>query len=260
MADDQHDDIVIDQFTRQALPFAELPAHSEQDSLTLLLEIAGVSAGKQVLDVACGPGLVACAAARLAEHVTGIDLTPAMIAQAEQRQRQLRLTNLTWHIGTAAPLPFADSSFDVVLSRYAFHHMTHPADALAEMVRVCRPGHTVCVADVFTNSPEQRIAYDAVEKLRDPSHVQAIELGVLFEMFQSQGLENVRTGFYKVPVELDALLASSFPDPADVPRIREVFTRDLTENSLGVDTTEVDGKIHFSFPIVILAGRKLDCP
>jgi ubiquinone/menaquinone biosynthesis C-methylase UbiE len=82
---------IMDQFTRMAIPFAELPAHSTDDSIRLVREAAGIGPTDDVLDVACGPGLLACAFAVHARHVTGIDLTPAMIEQAQVLQGSKRL-------------------------------------------------------------------------------------------------------------------------------------------------------------------------
>ena len=98
-----------------------------------MLAAASVTPGMKVLDVACGPGIVACAVALQGALVTGVDLTPAMIAQARERQRSLKLDNIEWHVGDATRLPFADGEFDVVLTRYSFHHMPDPAAALREI-------------------------------------------------------------------------------------------------------------------------------
>ena len=76
----RHDRTIVEQFSQQAIPFAKKPGHS--DSMQMLIEMSGVSGEDQVLDVACGPGLVACAFAPHARQVTGIDITPAMIEQA----------------------------------------------------------------------------------------------------------------------------------------------------------------------------------
>jgi ubiquinone/menaquinone biosynthesis C-methylase UbiE len=79
--------LILDQFTRQAVPFAEMPAHSNEESVRLLIDMARLGPEDAVLDVACGPGLAACPLAEVARHVTGLDLTPAMIEQAQARQR-----------------------------------------------------------------------------------------------------------------------------------------------------------------------------
>src|SRR5215510_12609730 len=93
--------LILEQFTRQAVPFAEMPAHSNDEANRLLIDLATVGPDDTVLDVACGPGLVACSLAEVACHVTGIDLTPAMIEQAQARQQTKGLTNLTWCVGDA---------------------------------------------------------------------------------------------------------------------------------------------------------------
>src|SRR5207244_6303439 len=129
----------------------------------LLLAVSGAGPGDTVLDVACGPGLMACAFAKLARHITGIDLTPAMIEQAKAMQKVDGLTNLTWHIGDVLPLPFSAGSFSLVFTRYSFHHLLDPKSVLTEMVRVCAPGGRVVVVDVFMSSPEQAEAFNRHE-------------------------------------------------------------------------------------------------
>lgn len=80
-----HAQQVIDQFSRQAVYFAKLPGH--EAAMQLLLQMAGIAGSHAVLDVACGAGAVACAAARVARQVVGIDLTPAMIERARACRR-----------------------------------------------------------------------------------------------------------------------------------------------------------------------------
>src|SRR4051794_33217360 len=91
--------LILDQFTRQAVPFSQLPAQSNDESNRLLIDVAGIGPDDTVLDVACGPGLVACSLSEVAKHVTGVDITPAMIEQAKSRQQEKELTNLTWVVG-----------------------------------------------------------------------------------------------------------------------------------------------------------------
>jgi ubiquinone/menaquinone biosynthesis C-methylase UbiE len=227
--------LIVDQFTRQAVPFSEMPAHSnEEESVRLLIDTARIGPEDDVLDVACGPGLVACPLAEVARHVTGIDLTPAMIEQAQVRQRAKGLTNLTWLVGDAVPLPFLDATFSVVVTRYSFHHFLDPKAVLAEMVRVCRPGGQVAVIDVFTSNPDQAEAYNRVEKLRDPSHVRAMSQEELTALFHDARLQDVRTSLYKLGVPLEELLARSFPNSGDADRIRQTFEDDIGVDRLGV--------------------------
>ena len=82
----EHNKQILDQFTRQAVPFAAAPAISNEDSLRVLVHAVGVTAHDTVLDVACGPGLVACTLAAHAQQVTGVDLVPAMLEEAQKLQ------------------------------------------------------------------------------------------------------------------------------------------------------------------------------
>jgi SAM-dependent methyltransferase len=248
--------LIVDQFTRMAIPFAELPAHSAEDSILLVREAAGIST-VEVLDVACGPGLVACAFAVHARHVTGIDLTPAMIEQARVLQRSKGLANLTWSVGDVVSLPYPDNSFSVVFTRYSFHHLLAPKTALAEMVGSPNRGGRVVVADVYTTSPEQANAYDHMEKLRDPSHVRALGYDELEGLFRDENLELATTLSYKLDVGLEDILGASLTKRDAAETIRQIFADDLAQNRLGVGARMEGGQIHFSFPIVVLVGRKL---
>jgi ubiquinone/menaquinone biosynthesis C-methylase UbiE len=250
-----HDGTIIEQFTRQAVPFSRQQAHSRESFLNLLLEMSGVGPEDEVLDVACGPGLVACAFAARARHVTGIDLTPAMIARARQIQQERGLTNLTWQIGNVLPLPYPDAAFSLVVSRYSFHHFLDPRAVWAEMLRVCRPGGGVLVSDVCM-VPEKREFFDREEKLRDPSHTRSLTPAEFLGMAEALGLKDIRTRFVKSERHLETHLRASFPNPGDEDKIRRIFREDLERDALGLGAHLEDGEIHFAYPIIILAGRK----
>jgi ubiquinone/menaquinone biosynthesis C-methylase UbiE len=253
---DDHDAVTIEQFTKQAEPFASMPAHSDADIVRLIRAAARVGPASTVLDVACGPGLVALALAETVRHVTGLDLTPAMLDKARELQEQSGLVNLSWDLGRADALPYSDAALDAVLTRFSFHHLSDPPRALAEMVRVCRPGGRVVVCDVYTTTPEQAAEYDRLERLRDPSHVRALPLDELRALMPQAGLTDVGEGFARLAMGLEQLLAGSFPVPGGADEIRRAFAADLGRDRLGLGIREEQGQIHFSFPIVVLAGTR----
>ena len=74
----------------------------------------------------------------------------------------------------------------------------------------------------------------------------------------STGLLEIKTAFYKLEVDLEELLAASSPGPGNADRVRQLFQDDLGVNRLGVDAYRKEGRIHFFFPIVIVAGRKAE--
>lgn len=255
MSDSTHNALIVDQFTKQAIPFTNKPEHSNEDEFQLMYRLTQVSSQDTVLDVACGSGLVACAFAKVAKHVTGIDITPAMIERANLLELEKQLKNLTWQIGNVLPLPYSDASFSVIITRYSFHHFLNPQTVLSEMCRVCVAGGRVAVVDV-TPDPDKAVAYNYMEKLRDPSHARALLLTELQEMMHQAGLVNLETGSYSMEMELEKQLQASFPNPGDADKIRQLFLEDLTENRLGVGSYRQGDVIYFAYPVSILVGHK----
>ncbi|HCE44731.1 MAG TPA: methyltransferase type 11 [Lentisphaeria bacterium] len=249
-----HKSEIIDQFSKQAIPFARLAGH--RDGMQMILEFSGVNKNDIVLDVACGPGLVSCEFARTAKHVTGIDITQKMIAQAVNLQKEKNLGNLTWINSDAIPLPFPDESFTLVVSRYSFHHFPETRRNLEEMIRVCCRDGRILVADVSV--PEDKSeAYDRMERMRDPSHMHALAHDEFADMFMNSGLKGCRQASYQVDMELEAQLKASFPSPGDDARLRKMIADDIGFDRIGVNAREEDGKVIFTYPISIFMGEKL---
>jgi len=249
----EHNKRIVEQFSKQAIPFSEVPGH--RDFMQLLIQMSGVSSSDNVLDVACGPGLVACEFSKVADHVTGIDITAKMIERARCLQEEKQLTNMGWCVHDILPLPYSDNDFSIVLTRYSFHHFLKPVEVLAEMIRVCRPGGRVLVADVALPS-EKSATYDRLEKIRDPSHTHALTVPEFEALFAASGLGHIQRGSYKVELELEQQLKASFPDPGDEEKIREILRADLHEDKLGVGVHLQGNEIHYSVPIEVFVGRK----
>jgi len=110
-----------------------------------LVRFAGVKAGQRVLDVGSGTGPVAVTAARLGAKVTGSDLTPALLEHAAENAR-INGVEVEWREADAEQLPFADATYDVVLSQFGHMFAPRPEVAVAEMLRVLKPGGTIAFA------------------------------------------------------------------------------------------------------------------
>ena len=252
---DAHNSRILDQFTRQAAPFAQSQAIRNQEALNHIVALAQARADDTSLDVACGPGLLACAFAHVVRQAVGIDLTPAMLDQARQVQVEQELANVSWQEGDVTALPYPDAHFSIVSSRYVFHHLPNPLAVLKEMKRVCKPGGRVVLADMVP-SPERAAALNAEELLRDPSHVRALTESEFKELFSAAGLPEPVISYYRVESELDDLLSRSFPHPGDDDRIREMFEASLADNALDLNTRRENSHIIYSFPQAILVSTK----
>lgn len=250
-----HNQSIIDQFTRQAIPFSQKTQMSSDAAFKLMMDVCNVTPQDTVLDVACGPGLTACAAAAAAAHVTGIDLTPAMLERARTRQVEHGLTNLTWQLGDVYSLPFADDSFSLVITRFSFHHFLNPAAVLAEMTRVCVPGGRVMVWDSIPDA-DKADAYNQLEKLKDPSHARALTEQELLAIVNDAGLTNIKTAPFKLEFEVERQLAGMFPNPGDEAKIRRIYLDNLKTDTVGMGVHKRGEAIHFHYPTMIVVGIK----
>lgn len=119
------------------------------------------AATDQVLDVACGTGLVSAWFKGRVARVVGADITAAMFEQARERLDELVVT-------PAEQLPFPDNSFDIVICRQGTQFMDDAA-ALGEMVRVLRPGGRVCIINLCAYGDTDRAEYFEILRLRNPA-------------------------------------------------------------------------------------------
>ena len=124
-------------------PAAKLVAH------------AHVLPGQNLLDVGCGTGVVSVTAARLGAHVTGLDLTPALLEHARENSK-IAGVDVDWHQGDVEFLPFEPGTFDVVVSQFGHMFAPRPELAVSEMLRVLKPGGTIAFA---TWPPESMIGH-----------------------------------------------------------------------------------------------------
>jgi SAM-dependent methyltransferase len=246
-----HELRIQEQFTRQADTFANVPSHSAESSLTVLLELARPKRTDTALDVACGPGIVTTAFAPHVASIRGQDVVPAMAERARARAAAQGLTNARFDVGDSNALPYADESFDLVVTRFSFHHFQEPLRALSELRRVCKPGGAMIVADVAP-APEAAAAYDAAELIRDPSHTHALTEPEFEALARDARLCIAARQRYGLPLSLEPQLAASFPIPGGREQLRALFAADVGVNRLGIRVHERDGDLHYVVPILVL--------
>lgn len=107
-----------------------------------------------VVDAGCGEGYLTAEAAAWAAHVVAVDRSKDMLRRARQLTHKRGLDNITWKVGEIEHLPLEDASADVVLLSQALHHATQPARAVAEALRVVKPGGRVLVLDLRAHDQE----------------------------------------------------------------------------------------------------------
>jgi len=251
-----HNKLIIDQFTKQAIPFTKKAARYIEETFEKILSVVNIDHSDVILDVACGSGLISIEFAKISSQVTGIDITPAMIQQAKLLQQKNLLDNVKWDIhDISGNLPYPTGSFSIVASRFSFHHLLNPLSVLNEMNRVCAVGGQIVVIDP-TPLPDKVDMFNHVEKLRDPSHVKALTVPEFEDLFKKAGIPVKRMGFYRINFELEEHLLASFPNPDDVNKIRQLFIEETKKNLLGLESHFDGDRIYFSYPNSIFVGQK----
>jgi SAM-dependent methyltransferase len=124
-----------------------LGAITERLERTAVLDLAGPLEGRDVLDVGCGDGTYALAAARAGAHVTALDRSVAAVDAARARAAGEGLA-VDLHVGDVHVLPFPAHRFDVVLAVTVLCFVEDPAQAVAEMARTLRPGGKVVLGEL----------------------------------------------------------------------------------------------------------------
>jgi ubiquinone/menaquinone biosynthesis C-methylase UbiE len=252
-----HQSLILDQFTRQAALFSTAAPITNADALRMIVEAARPGPEDTVLDVACGGGIVVCAFAPHVRRATGIDVTPAMLDEAQRLAAEKGLTNVEWRQGDVNSLPFEDGSVTIVVTRFSVHHFADPAAVLREMARVCAPGGRLVVVDMYASKdPAKAAEFNRLERLRDPSHMRSLALAELISLFGEAGLPEPAASFYELRDEVRNLLARSFPEPGDDAKIIELFRASAADDRLGVPVRIEGDRIHYAYPVAILAAQR----
>jgi SAM-dependent methyltransferase len=212
-----------DVWSERAHAFRESRTHREGPDLDLVVEWCEPGAGVKALDVATGGGHVARRLKEAGcEPVVSVDPAPGMRPDVVAR---------------AEHLPFADGSFDVVVTRIAPHHFEDIRAAIAEMARVSN--RLLVIEDNLFVSDEAEEA----ERLRDPTHVRCYSEDEWKQLVTDAGFEVEQVQVFERRRDVDDWLARVETPPEDAERVRDLLA----------DRVE-DGEL--SLPAIVLKARK----
>jgi ubiquinone/menaquinone biosynthesis C-methylase UbiE len=167
-----HEGVVERQFGSRAQAYLGSAVHAGGADLAALAALVDPERRPRVLDLGCGAGHVSFAAAPRAGEVVAYDLSADMLKVVARAAAERGLGNIVTQQGAVERLPFADRSFDCVLSRFSAHHWRDVEAGLGEAQRVLKPAGVAGFVDVVSpGAPLLDTYLQAVELLRDPSHV-----------------------------------------------------------------------------------------
>jgi ubiquinone/menaquinone biosynthesis C-methylase UbiE len=222
----KHHDQVADAFGSTAAAYLTSQTHASGADLdTLAREIASTP-NADVLDLGCGAGHASFAVARQARSVVAYDIAAPMLATVAAAARDRGLANIRTEQGAAEHLPFADGSFDWVVSRLSAHHWHDVPLALVEVRRVLKPGGRVLFIDVVgADHPLLDTHLQAVEVLRDGSHVRNYRTDEWLAFFAQAGFDaNVRER-WRLSIEFAPWIARMRTPAERAQAIRSLWSR-----------------------------------
>ncbi|MFC4561135.1 class I SAM-dependent methyltransferase [Nocardiopsis mangrovi] len=235
------------EFTRQAASFEDARLNTAFTvHLDRLADFAAPRADDVCLDSACGTGLVARRLALRARQVTALDTTPEMLRTGKAAADAEGIGNVVFQRGDAARLPFLDDSFSLAVSRFSLHHVASPAAVVAELVRVCRPGGRVVLADMvvpdgLTGAP------DRFERLRDPSHGAMLRVDAIRDLLREAGADAGPSEVFDVPRPVRPWLRQAGTPEDTARRIERILARELVGGApTGLRPHSVDGDLWFT--------------
>ena len=209
---------MTDRWSAHAQAYRESEAHRSGADLDLLVEWAE---GKTALDVATGGGHVARRLRDAGFDVVTVDPAPGMEADV---------------ISTAEQLPFADGSFDIVVSRIAPHHFAEIREAIGEMARVA--GDLVLVVDNLYRGD----AAEEAERLRDPTHVRNYDEAEWRELFAQAGLEVEAVDLLDTDIDVEAWLARAGCEGDEAERVRGLLADRIAGGRLSMTRIALKGR------------------
>jgi SAM-dependent methyltransferase len=249
--------VVQRQFGAAAGNYAVSAVHAGGPSLDAVVERAALRGNERVLDVGCGAGHTALALARSASEVIALDLTEEMLATAAGLARERGHANVWFKRGRAEALPFPDGSFDVVTSRLCAHHYADAAAATREAARVLRPGGQYILVDSYSpEDPVQDTFLNAIEVLRDPSHVRNYSLSQWRALFADAGLSAEVGGRWPTRLGFESWIERLSTPAALVTGLRALIDAAPSEVRAAFEIAPETG-YDWSIPIALVAGRRV---
>ncbi len=252
----QTEEEIQSEFQRQAQQMASAPAFQDSQAMRRLVEAVGNSLSARVLDLACGPGIVAEAIAPHVRAVVGIDMTPRMIELARQRFREAHLENGQFAVAAAEDLPFDDASFEQVITRLSLHHLADATAVLAGARRLLRPAGRLIVADVISSDdPDEAMLHNSIEMLRDPTHVWMLPPDELLSAIKRAGFTITREQCWQQQRSF-AEWAAIIADPRRTEPLENVM-RALARAGLaaGISLDEEQGQLRFTHTWMLVEAR-----
>jgi SAM-dependent methyltransferase len=214
------------QFGPVAAAYSVSAVHAKGADLIEMVNAAKLSGYERILDAGCGAGHTALNFAPYVAEVVAVDFTEEMLAQGRRLATARNLDNIDFRPADVERLPFGNEEFDVVVSRYSAHHWPHPQLALHEFKRVLRPSGRLILSDIVSYDDYLLDTFlQAIELLRDPSHVRDHSVGQWLAMFDAASFAGELVYTWDVWLDFADWVARMATPPVHVDALRALLDK-----------------------------------
>jgi ubiquinone/menaquinone biosynthesis C-methylase UbiE len=250
-----NDQAIQNRFGESAHLYATSGVHSDPEDLRRMTAAAELVGSERVLDLGTGTAHTALAFAPLVAEVVGLDLTEEMLRAGARLAGERGVENLELRQGNAESIPFEDGTFDLVVARQCPHHFANVALAVREAARVLRPGGQLLIVDSISKpNPKLDTFMNAVEILRDPSHVRNYSLREWKRFFEVAGLVVTGQEDWLLRIEFEDWIHRGGTAAPAVAQLRSMLADAPSEVH---EAYAIDPKTHdFGLPVGFTQGRK----
>ena len=247
-----HKDLLRQQFASQARVHGRTIQFRRTENVAPMIDLAKPQASDRLIDVATGWGFVPLAFAPLLKSVTGVDLTPEMVALARRVAAERGVKNVETVEGDAEDLAFGPGSFEIATSRFTFHHLADPEKALREMKRVLTPDGRIVLYDYLASADEKKSKrHNEIESARDPSHVKMYSDREFQSFFRKCGLEVKGRIVTLMKRHFNHWMAFVDPTEAVLRKTRKLMEDSVEGNAAGLGIRVRDGELSFTHTCVV---------
>ncbi|PKU25713.1 class I SAM-dependent methyltransferase [Telmatospirillum siberiense] len=248
-----HQAIVGQQFGQRANAYLTSQVHAEGGDLDELVRLAAGHRPASALDLGCGGGHVAYRLASLVGEMHASDLSEAMVATVSAEAKRRGLDNVIAERAAVERLPYADRTFDMVVTRYSAHHWHDFSAGLSQARRVLKPdGLAVFIDVVSPGNPLLDTWFQTLELLRDPSHVYNRSEAEWREAVETAGFRPDGVSHFKLRLDFASWIGRMRTPDAHVAAIRSLqalAAREVVEHF----QFEADGS--FTIDSMLLVAR-----
>jgi ubiquinone/menaquinone biosynthesis C-methylase UbiE len=261
--------LVRSKFGPAAADYAASEVHAKGESLARIVELVAPQKTWTALDVATGAGHTAAVFAPNVATIIASDITGEMLNEAAKLAASRGLANMSTATASADALPFPDESFDLVCCRLAAHHFPDLESFVAEVHRVLKKGGRFALVDNVAPDQERLpgateneidevvLAYNAFEKLRDPSHGFAPQPGRWIDILRNAGLTIGAQEQIEKELAFEPWVARMRCTPAVISELRQILTERSTHlKQFLKPRLDGQGALHFTLQELLLVADK----